>query len=150
MPARSDKQSAGQRKATYAIQQRQARRAAEKAAARAAARKRAGITVEAERHTEIKLLTYLFVVSAVTMLLVMMYFAGAVLKVTMPYAIGLSWVVLILVGAAFSWLYGTFLTARYRHWGWFVFAVIPLTAVPGMLAFTWNRRQEIERETAAR
>ena len=100
-----------------------------------------------EHKRELRLLSYLFLISSITMLLVMMYFAASLLKVTFPYAVGYAWVVLIGAGIGASWVLGIYTAARLKRWWWLVVIAVPPAAVPAALAFAWNRRMEIEDQT---
>jgi Flp pilus assembly protein TadB len=140
MPAPVKNNADGRRRA-YAKSQEAARQRAQRDAARSAG------APSGTRRPELRLLSYLFLVSALTMLLVMMYFAASVLKVTVPYGVGYAWVVVIGAGIGASWVLGMYTAARLKRWWWFVVIAVPPAAVPAALAFAWNRRMEIEDET---
>jgi hypothetical protein len=141
MPAPVKNDTDGRRRA-YAKSQEAARKRAQRDGARSGAGAPSGT-----RKRELRLLSYLFLVSALTMLLVMMYFAASMLKVKVPYDLGYAWVVTIGAGIGASWVLGMYTAARLKRWWWFVVIAVPPAAVPAALAFAWNRRMEIEDET---
>jgi hypothetical protein len=96
---------------------------------------------------ELKRLAILFLISAVTLLLVV---ADAVLRAVAyelipDVAFGMlqaSW----LGGAAATFFYGLYVTIRARAWGWVILCAIPLIgSVPGSVAYSWIRRGELAR-----
>jgi hypothetical protein len=147
MPSRDDKQPSDARRRAYAKAQEKVRRAAERSAARGSAREQTTVVVQGERKRELRLIAHLFLVSSVTMLLFMMYVIAALLKVTVPYAAGVVWIAAMAAGGLATYVYGIFVTARFRRWWWLVVIAIPLSCVPGALAYAWTRRMEIEHET---
>ncbi len=96
---------------------------------------------------ELKRLATLFLMSAITLVLV---FADAVLR-ALPYDL-LPAIVLLMIqvswfgGAVATYFYGLFVTIRARAWGWVVLCAIPLFgSVPGCVAYSWIRRGALER-----
>jgi hypothetical protein len=96
---------------------------------------------------ELKRLAILFLISAVTLVLV---FADAVIR-AIPYdllpaiallMIQVSWI----SGAVATFFYGLYVTIRARAWGWVLLCAIPLFgSVPGSVAYSWIRRGALER-----
>ena len=96
---------------------------------------------------ELKRLATLFLMSAITLVLV---FADAVLR-ALPYDL-LPSVVLLMIqvswfgGAVATYFYGLYVTIRAHAWGWVALCAIPLVgSVPGCVAYSWIRRGALER-----
>lgn len=96
---------------------------------------------------ELKRLAILFLISAVTLVLV---FADAVIR-AIPYEL-LPAIVLLMIqvswisGAVATFFYGLYVTIRARAWGWVLLCAIPLFgSVPGSVAYSWIRRGALER-----
>ena len=97
---------------------------------------------------ELKRLAVLFLVSAITLVLVFADFVIRALPVgTVPPPIPLMVQVSWFGGAVATWVYGLYVTIRARAWGWVVLCAIPLFgSVPGCVAYSWIRRGALERQ----
>ncbi len=105
-----------------------------------------GAEVDPAQALELRRLANLFLVSAITLALFVLRALAEALSVSfIPDAGYVVWGLLLLIGWAVTYVYGIFVTVKARRWGWFVLCVIPLTCVPGAVAYAWARRQEIER-----
>jgi hypothetical protein len=106
-----------------------------------------GVAVDAGRAAELRRLANLFLVSGITLFLFLARAFAEVFSVTfIPDAVYVVWGLLMLVGCAMSFVYGIYVTAKARRWGWLVLCAIPFTCVPAAAAYAWTRRQEIEGE----
>jgi hypothetical protein len=104
------------------------------------------VAVDAARKRELRLIAHLFLISAITMVLLILYLFAHELKVAFPAIVIWIWIGAMLVGWAASWIFGSWVTWRNRRWWWFTLAVFPPTSVPAGVAYAWNRRMEIEHE----
>lgn len=106
-----------------------------------------GVVAEPGQTAELRRVANLFLVSAITLLLFVLRAIADALAVTfIPDQVYVVWGVVLVAGWAATWIYGTYVSAKARSWGWFVLCVIPLTCVPCAAAYAWVRRGEIERE----
>jgi hypothetical protein len=96
---------------------------------------------------ELKRLALLFLISAVTLLLVVAdavirAFPEDVIPEPVPLMLQVSWA----GGAVATYFYGLYVTLRARAWLWVLLCAIPLVgSVPGSVAYSWIRRGELER-----
>ena len=97
---------------------------------------------------ELKRLAVLFLISAITLVLVFADFviralAYDILPAPFPLMLQVSWV----SGAVATYFYGLYVTIRARAWGWVLLCAFPLAgSVPGSVAYSWIRRGALERE----
>ena len=107
----------------------------------------AGVAVSPELAAELRRLANLFLVSSITLVLLLLQVFAVTLSVTfIPGPVKTASGVVFLTGLAATYVYGIFVTWRARRWGWFALCVIPVASVPCSLAYAWTRRQEIERD----
>jgi hypothetical protein len=124
-------------------------------AARRPARSGAGrptddaVVLDARRRSEVRHLSFLFLVSAISLLLFMSYAFAGLLRIDVPAAVRIAWLGSMLSGCAATWFYAMYVTIAQRRWFWFVLVAIPLTSVPCAVAYAWTRRMEIEDEVLA-
>ncbi len=96
---------------------------------------------------ELKRLAILFLLSSITLVLVVGDAAArALLHDVLPGIVfgmvQLSW----LGGAVATYVYGLYVTIRARAWGWVALCAVPLFgSVPGCVAYAWIRRGALER-----
>jgi hypothetical protein len=103
--------------------------------------------VDEETRLELRRVANLFLLSSLTLIVLLLEVFARALHVTFIPQIVFSVAGLIfLVGWAATFIYGIYTTYTARRWGWFVLCVIPLTCVPASVAYAWVRRSEIERE----
>ena len=96
---------------------------------------------------ELRRLANLFLVSSVTLIILLLEVFARALDVTfIPQAVYAVAGLVFLVGWAATFVYGLYVTFKAGRWGWFVLCLIPLTCVPACVAYAWVRRGEIERE----
>jgi hypothetical protein len=96
---------------------------------------------------ELRRVANLFLVSSLTLIVLLLEVFARALHVTfIPQAVYSAAGLVFLVGWAATYVYGLYTTFKARRWGWFVLCVIPVTCVPGSVAYAWVRRGEIERE----
>jgi hypothetical protein len=100
---------------------------------------------------ELKRLAILFLVSALTLVLVIAY---AVMRRIderlIPDIAWLMWATAIFSGCVATYFYGLYVTVRARAWGWVALCAIPVVgSVPACVAYTWIRRGELERQILA-
>ncbi len=106
-----------------------------------------GVVAGPHQAEELRRLAYLFLVSAVTLVLVVTRAVAEGLAVGfLPQPLVVVWGVAMLLGWAATYVYGVFVTLKARRWGWVVLSAFPLTCVPGAVAYCWIRRREIERD----
>ena len=96
---------------------------------------------------ELKRLALLFLISAVTLWLVVVY---AVLRSIdrglFPDLVWFMWGAAIFSGCIATYFYGLYVTIRARSWGWVVLCAVPVFgSVPGCVAYSWIRRGQLER-----
>lgn len=114
-----------------------------------------GVVDEATR-VELKRVALLFLLSSITLLLVLAYavlralFVRALEVTIVPDIVWVMWVISMLSGFVATWAYGTYVTLRARRWFWVALCVLPFTAVPCSVAYAWIRRGELEAEIVAR
>jgi hypothetical protein len=96
---------------------------------------------------ELKRLAILFLVSAITLVLVVAYAVFRQLDDGfLPDIAWLMWATAIFGGCVATYFYGLYVTIRARAWGWVVLCAIPVVgSVPACVAYTWIRRGELER-----
>jgi hypothetical protein len=115
----------------------------------------AGEVVGTATRAELKRVAVLFLLSSITLLLVLVYavvralFVRALEVTVVPDIVWVMWVVSMLCGFVATWGYGVYVTARARRWFWVALCVLPLTAVPCSVAYAWIRRGELEVEIVA-
>jgi len=103
--------------------------------------------VDEETRLELRRVANLFLLSSLTLIVLLLEVFARALHVTfIPQAVYAAAGLVFLVGWAATYVYGLYTTFRARRWGWFVLCVIPVTSVPGSVAYAWVRRGEIERE----
>lgn len=105
-----------------------------------------GVAVDQATADELLRLAHLFVLSGVTLLLVVtraVTMSGGLPEI--PSTLALVWGGALLTGWAVTLVYGIYVTLTARSWGWFVLCLFPFTCVPASLAYAWIRRREIER-----
>jgi len=106
-----------------------------------------GARVDDETRLELRRLANLFLISSVTLIILLLEVFARALDVTfIPQAVYAGAGLVFLVGWAATFVYGLYVTFKAGRWGWFVLCVIPLTCVPASVAYAWVRRGEIERE----
>ena len=111
--------------------------------------------VDAATIAELKRVAVLFLVSSITLLLVLVYAVAMALLVqalgieVVPDIVWVMWVVSMFSGSVATWGYGAYVTLRARRWLWAALCLLPLTAVPCSVAYAWIRRGEIEAEIVA-
>jgi hypothetical protein len=106
-----------------------------------------GAVVDPRQAEELRRLAYLFLVSALTLVLVVTGAVAEALAVGfLPQPLVVVWGLAMLLGWAATYLYGIFVTLKARRWGWLALCAFPFTCVPGAVAYAWIRRQEIEQE----
>lgn len=104
-----------------------------------------GARVDEDTALELGRLARLFLLSGVTLTLVVLRALAEALSVTfIPRGVYVAWGVVLLTGWAATLVYGVYVAWTARRWGWLVLCLIPVTCVPGAVAFAWIRRQEIE------
>jgi hypothetical protein len=104
--------------------------------------------LDPELKAELKRLALLFLISAVTLLLVVLdavlrAAASGLLPGIVFLMLQLSWI----GGAVATYFYGLYVTIRARAWRWVVLCAVPLVgSVPGSVAYTWIKRGALERQ----
>jgi hypothetical protein len=105
-----------------------------------------GAEVDDQTARELRRLANLFLLSATTMIILLIGLFARTLDVTFISSAGYAVIGLFfLLGWAATAVYGVYVTFTARRWGWFALCVIPVTCVPAAVAYAWIRRQEIER-----
>ncbi len=96
---------------------------------------------------ELKRLAVLFIISAVTLVVVVSYtVARRIGTDLLPDIAWLMWATAIFSGCVATYFYGLYVTIRARAWGWVALCAIPVVgSVPGSVAYAWIRRGELER-----
>jgi hypothetical protein len=105
-----------------------------------------GADVDEQTALELRRIANLFLMSAITLVLLMLLMFAQALSVT--FITGTIKAVLggiMLVGWAMTLVYGVFVTFKARRWVWLVLCAIPFSCVPAAIVYAWTRRQEIER-----
>ena len=106
-----------------------------------------GVQAPPELAAELRRLANLFLLSGVTLLLLLLRAFAVTLSVDfIPRPVYVAWGALLLAGLAATYVYGVFVTYKARRWGWLALCAIPATFVPCALAYAWTRRMEIERD----
>jgi hypothetical protein len=106
-----------------------------------------GARVDEATRLELRRVANLFLLSSVTLLVLLLQMFARVLEVTfVPQPVYAAAGLVFLAGWAATFAYGVFVTHRAARWGWFALCVIPVTSVPASVAYAWIRRGEIERE----
>jgi len=106
-----------------------------------------GVAVEPTLAAELRRLAGLFLVSGITLILFLGRAFAEVFTVTfIPGPVYVVWGMIMLTGWALTYVYGIYATFRARRWGWLALCAIPFSCVPAAVAYSWIRRQEIERE----
>ena len=96
---------------------------------------------------ELKRVTVLFLLSAITLLLFLVYLLAEALGVSfIPPVVWAMWVASLFSGFVATWAYGVYVTVRARRWLWVALCALPPTAVPCAVAYSWIRRGEMEME----
>ena len=96
---------------------------------------------------ELKRVTVLFLLSAITLLLLLVYLLAEGLGVSfVPPVVWAMWVASLFSGFVATWAYGVYVTVRARRWLWIALCALPPTAVPCAVAYAWIRRGEMEAE----
>jgi hypothetical protein len=96
---------------------------------------------------ELKRLALLFLISALTLVLVLADAAlravgSSILPGIVFLMLQLSWI----GGAVATYFYGLYVTIRAKAWGWVVPCAVPLFgSVPASVAYSWIRRGQLER-----
>jgi hypothetical protein len=107
--------------------------------------------VDAAARAEATRLAILFLVSSVTLLLLLTYAAAYAVRLdVVPGVVILMWRASLISGVIATWAYGAYVTIRARRWLWAVLCLVPFTAVPCSLAYAWIRRGELEAEIEER
>ena len=106
-----------------------------------------GVQPSPELAAELRRLANLFLVSGLTLALLLLRALAVTLSVTfIPRPAFVAWGAVLLTGLAVTYVYGIYVTGKARRWGWLALCAIPVTFVPCALAYAWTRRQEIERD----
>jgi hypothetical protein len=106
-----------------------------------------GTPVDDETRSELRRLANLFLLSSVTLVVLLLEVFARTLEVTfIPPAVFTASGLVFLVGWAATLVYGVFTTLKAKRWGWLVLCVVPVTCVPAGIAYAWIRRSEIERQ----
>ena len=128
MASRQQKQTYRQR-----VEERQARE-----------RELADPVVESERKAEVKQISVLFIVSAITLVLFLIFALARIFNVGLPVVV--PWMLVFSFGPGWivCWVYGTYVTIRARRWYWMALIVFFPASIPGSLMYAWTRRMEIE------
>jgi hypothetical protein len=106
-----------------------------------------GAEVDEGQARELRRLANLFLISAVTLVLLFMLALAQGLALTfIPEGVYYAWYIALLAGWVLTLVYGVFVTFAVRRWGWLALCAIPLTCVPAAVAYAWIRRQEIEHQ----
>jgi len=97
---------------------------------------------------ELRRLAILFLLSAVTLVLVAAYaVTRRIDQQLIPDIAWIMWATAIIGGCVATYFYGLYVTVRARAWGWVALCAIPVAgSVPGCVAYTWIRRGELERQ----
>lgn len=99
---------------------------------------------------ELKRVSVLFLLSAVTLLLFLVYLVAEVAGVSfIPPIVWAMWLASMLSGFGATWVYSVYVTARARRWAWVVLCALPPTSVLCAVAYAWIRRGELEVEIRA-
>jgi len=104
------------------------------------------VVLEARRRAEVRHLSFLFLLSAISLLLFMTYAFAGLLRVGLPAMVNVAWLGSMVSGWAATWFYAIYVTAVQRRWFWFALVAFPATSVPCAVAYAWTRRMEIEEE----
>jgi hypothetical protein len=104
--------------------------------------------VDPKLKAELKRLALLFLISAITLWLVVVY---AVLRAIdsglFPDIVWFMWGAAIFSGCIATYFYGLYVTLRARAWGWVLLCAVPVIgSVPGCVAYSWIRRGQLERQ----
>jgi hypothetical protein len=103
--------------------------------------------VDDETRLELRRVANLFLLSSLTLVVLLLEVFARALHVTfIPQVVYSVAGLFFLVGWAATFVYGLYTTYRARRWGWFVLCLIPVTCVPASVAYSFIRRSEIERE----
>jgi hypothetical protein len=103
--------------------------------------------LDAPTRTELKRVTVLFLLSAITLLLFFVYLLAEGLGVSfIPPVVWAMWLASLFSGFVATWVYGVYVTARARRWLWVALCALPPTAVPCAVAYACIRRGEMEAE----
>lgn len=114
------------------------------------------LTLDPTTRLEVKRLSILFILSALTLLLIIVYAGARALLVhaletaVVPDIAWVMWAASMLCGFVATWVYGVYVTARARRWFWVALCALPPSAVPCALAYAWIRRGELEAEIRSR
>jgi hypothetical protein len=103
--------------------------------------------LDAPTRAELKRVTVLFLLSAITLLVFFVYLLAEGLGVSfIPPVVWAMWLASLFSGFVATWVYGVYVTARARRWLWVALCALPPTAVPCAVAYAWIRRGEMEAE----
>jgi hypothetical protein len=103
--------------------------------------------LDAATRAELKRVTVLFLLSAITLLLFLVYLLAEGLGVSfIPPVVWAMWVASLFSGFVATWVYSVYVTLRARRWLWVALCALPPTAVPCAVAYAWIRRGEMEAE----
>jgi hypothetical protein len=109
------------------------------------------LTLDDATRAELKRVTVLFLLSAITLLLFVVYLLAEGLGVSfIPPVVWAMWVASLFSGFVATWAYGVYVTVRARRWLWVTLCALPPTAVPCAVAYAWIRRGEMETELQGR
>lgn len=97
---------------------------------------------------ELKRVAILFLLSSVTLVLVVAYaVARGIDQQLIPDIAWIMWATAIFSGCVATYFYGLYATIRAGAWGWVALCAIPVVgSVPGCVAYAWIRRGELERQ----
>lgn len=100
---------------------------------------------------ELKRLAVLFLISALTMVVVVGYAVTRRIDQHMIPDIGwIMWATAVFSGCVATYFYGLYVTIRAKAWGWVALCLIPVVgSVPASVAYSWIRRGELERQILA-
>lgn len=103
--------------------------------------------LDAATRAELKRVTVLFLLSAITLLLFLLYLLAEGLGVSfIPPVVWAMWLASLFSGFVATWAYGVYVTVRARRWLWVALCALPPTSVPCAVAYSWIRRGEMEME----
>jgi len=106
-----------------------------------------GARVDESTRLELRRLANLFLLSSVTLIVLLLEVFARALRVTfIPQPVYAAAGFVFLVGWAATLVYGAYTTFKAGRWGWFALCLIPVTSVPASVAYAWIRRSEVERE----
>ena len=103
--------------------------------------------LDAQLKAELKRLALLFLISSITLVLVLTdALVRAVATDTVPGVVLLMLQMSWIGGGLATYFYGLYVTVRARAWRWVIPCAVPLFgSVPACVAYSWIRRGELER-----